>query len=190
MPSIRVYRNRSFKVGSWISLLGDVDGRHVPGRLKRHLPDRTLRSSHPEEGRKCSSWRSPRCPASLRRSTRKSFTGSRTARVARSRHPTSLSRGLLVHIAGQRENGFCIVDIFESEEAVEDFRRIWEQFRKRSVSKSHRSSSWLTRLLCVDLLSSSSALVRSVARLGRVPAGCRRFKSDPPPKVVVNLSRF
>jgi hypothetical protein len=26
--------------------------------------------------------------------------------------------GLLVHLAGQRENGFCIVDIFESEEAV------------------------------------------------------------------------
>ena len=31
--------------------------------------------------------------------------------------------GLLVHIAGQRENGFCIVDIFESEEAVEEFRQ-------------------------------------------------------------------
>ena len=30
--------------------------------------------------------------------------------------------GLLVHIAGQRENGFCIVDIFESEEAVARFR--------------------------------------------------------------------
>jgi hypothetical protein len=32
--------------------------------------------------------------------------------------------GLLVHIAGQRENGFCIVDIFESEEAVEEFRQV------------------------------------------------------------------
>ena len=31
--------------------------------------------------------------------------------------------GLLVHIAGQRENGFCIVDIFESEEAVEEFHQ-------------------------------------------------------------------
>jgi hypothetical protein len=30
----------------------------------------------------------------------------------------------LVHIAGQRENGFCIVDIFESEEAVEEFRQV------------------------------------------------------------------
>lgn len=32
--------------------------------------------------------------------------------------------GLLVHIAGQRENGFCIVDVFESEEAVEVFRQV------------------------------------------------------------------
>lgn len=30
--------------------------------------------------------------------------------------------GLLVHIAGQRESGFCIVDVFESEEAVARFR--------------------------------------------------------------------
>jgi hypothetical protein len=29
--------------------------------------------------------------------------------------------GLLVHVAGQGRNGFCIVDIFESEEAVERF---------------------------------------------------------------------
>ena len=29
--------------------------------------------------------------------------------------------GLLVHLAGQSKNGFCIVDIFESEEAVESF---------------------------------------------------------------------
>ncbi len=32
--------------------------------------------------------------------------------------------GLLVHIAGQRENGVCIVDIFDSEEAVEEFRQV------------------------------------------------------------------
>ncbi len=29
--------------------------------------------------------------------------------------------GLLVHIAGQSRNGFCIVDVFESEEAVDRF---------------------------------------------------------------------
>jgi hypothetical protein len=39
--------------------------------------------------------------------------------------PTGLPfEGLLVHIAGQRENGFCIVDVFESEEAVEEFRQV------------------------------------------------------------------
>ena len=30
--------------------------------------------------------------------------------------------GLLVHAAGQGSNGFCIFDVFESEEAVERFR--------------------------------------------------------------------
>lgn len=30
--------------------------------------------------------------------------------------------GLLVHAAGQGPNGFCVFDIFESEEAVERFR--------------------------------------------------------------------
>jgi hypothetical protein len=29
--------------------------------------------------------------------------------------------GLIVHLAGQGKNGFCVVDIFESEEAVERF---------------------------------------------------------------------
>ena len=29
--------------------------------------------------------------------------------------------GLLVHLAGEGKDGFCIVDIFESEEAVERF---------------------------------------------------------------------
>jgi hypothetical protein len=32
--------------------------------------------------------------------------------------------GVLVHLAGQSANGFCIVDIFESEEAVEEFRQV------------------------------------------------------------------
>ncbi len=30
--------------------------------------------------------------------------------------------GLLVHVAGQGPNGFCIFDVFESEEAVQRFR--------------------------------------------------------------------
>jgi hypothetical protein len=30
--------------------------------------------------------------------------------------------GLLVHVAGHGKNGFCIVDVFESEEAVEAFQ--------------------------------------------------------------------
>ena len=30
--------------------------------------------------------------------------------------------GLLVHIAGQGKNGFCVVDVWESEEAVGRFR--------------------------------------------------------------------
>jgi hypothetical protein len=29
--------------------------------------------------------------------------------------------GLIVHVAGQGKNGFCIVDVFASEEAVESF---------------------------------------------------------------------
>jgi len=32
--------------------------------------------------------------------------------------------GLLVHLAGQGKDGFCVVDIFESEEAVENFRQV------------------------------------------------------------------
>ena len=32
--------------------------------------------------------------------------------------------GLLVHMAGQGKDGFCVVDIFASEEAVENFRQV------------------------------------------------------------------
>lgn len=32
--------------------------------------------------------------------------------------------GLLVHAAGQGKNGFCIIDVFESEVAVERFRDV------------------------------------------------------------------
>jgi len=32
--------------------------------------------------------------------------------------------GLLLHVAGQGKNGFCIVDVFESEEAVDRFREL------------------------------------------------------------------
>ena len=31
--------------------------------------------------------------------------------------------GILAHAAGQGPNGFCVVDVFESEEAVERFRK-------------------------------------------------------------------
>jgi hypothetical protein len=31
--------------------------------------------------------------------------------------------GLLVHLAGQGKNGFCIVDVFESEDAVDRFNQ-------------------------------------------------------------------
>jgi hypothetical protein len=33
-----------------------------------------------------------------------------------------LFEGLLVHAAGEGPNGFCVFDVFESEEAVERFR--------------------------------------------------------------------
>lgn len=31
--------------------------------------------------------------------------------------------GLLVHVAGQSRNGFCVVDVFDSEEAVDRFNK-------------------------------------------------------------------
>ncbi len=34
--------------------------------------------------------------------------------------------GLLVHVAGEGKNGFCVVDVFESEEAVARFREAVE----------------------------------------------------------------
>ena len=33
-------------------------------------------------------------------------------------------QGLLFHAAGQGKNGFCVVDVFESEEAVERFNEV------------------------------------------------------------------
>ena len=40
--------------------------------------------------------------------------------------PTSLAAfpfdGMLVHLAGEGPGGFCVVDVFQSEEAVERFR--------------------------------------------------------------------
>jgi hypothetical protein len=45
-----------------------------------------------------------------------------TGGKARLESPSDLPfDGLLVHMAGQGKNGFCIVDIFESEEAVAGF---------------------------------------------------------------------
>lgn len=34
--------------------------------------------------------------------------------------------GLLFHAAGQGKNGFCVVDVFESEEAVERFNEVMD----------------------------------------------------------------
>jgi hypothetical protein len=46
-----------------------------------------------------------------------------TGGTSRVESPSELPfEGLLVHVAGQGKNGFCIVDVFESEEAVERFR--------------------------------------------------------------------
>jgi hypothetical protein len=49
--------------------------------------------------------------------------------------------GLLMHVAGQGKEGFYIVDVFESQEAVDRFNEAMVRSRKRSVSKSHPSSS-------------------------------------------------
>ncbi len=53
--------------------------------------------------------------------------------------------GLLVHMAGQGKNGFWVVDVFESEEAVDRFNQALGRSRGRSVSNSHQSSSRHTR---------------------------------------------
>jgi hypothetical protein len=43
---------------------------------------------------------------------------------SRLKSPSDLPfEGLLVHIAGQGRNGFCVVDVFESEEAVDRFNQ-------------------------------------------------------------------
>ena len=44
---------------------------------------------------------------------------------SRAESPSDLPlEGLLVHVAGQGPNGFCIFDVFESEDAVERFRQL------------------------------------------------------------------
>ena len=45
-----------------------------------------------------------------------------TKREGRLESPSDLPfDGVIVHIAGQGTNGFCVVDVFASEEAVESF---------------------------------------------------------------------
>src|SRR3954454_4911284 len=51
---------------------------------------------------------------------------------------------LLVHAAGQGPNGFCVFDVFESEEAVERFRSAMGTIPQTSGSKNLRSSSQRT----------------------------------------------
>jgi hypothetical protein len=45
--------------------------------------------------------------------------------------------GLLVQGAGQGPNGFCLFDVFASEEAVEESRSALGRFRRTSGSTSH-----------------------------------------------------
>lgn len=55
-------------------------------------------------------------------STKKQSASSRAARAAWSRRPTGWPvEGLLVHAAGQGENGFRVVDVWESEDAIRRF---------------------------------------------------------------------
>ena len=47
-----------------------------------------------------------------------------TGGKARIESPSDLPfKGLMVHAAGEGPNGFCILDVFESETAVEAFRK-------------------------------------------------------------------
>jgi hypothetical protein len=70
------------------------------------------------------SWRSWLCtghPASPRSGTRRSFAGSGTEVPLESLSELPFD-GLLFHAAGDSENRFCVMDVFESEAAVRRFR--------------------------------------------------------------------
>jgi heme-degrading monooxygenase HmoA len=47
--------------------------------------------------------------------------------------------GFLVHAAGEGPKGFCIFDVFESEQAVNRFREAVATIPQRSASRSRRS---------------------------------------------------
>src|SRR5215475_6463885 len=64
--------------------------------------------------------------------------------------------GLLVHAAGQGPNGFCVFDVFESEEALKPSVTRWARSPKRSGSKSLRTSSRPTRRWLLGSSASSS----------------------------------
>jgi hypothetical protein len=49
--------------------------------------------------------------------------------------------GLLFHAAGQAKNGFCVFDVFESEEAVERFNEAMGAIPREVASKNHRTTS-------------------------------------------------
>lgn len=58
--------------------------------------------------------------------------------------------GLLFHAAGQGKKGFCIVDVFESEAAVERFNEAMGRSPERLASRSPRTSSQRTRTFRSD----------------------------------------
>jgi predicted ester cyclase len=64
--------------------------------------------------------------------------------------------GLLVDAAGQGPNGFCVFDVFESEEAVEASETPSAQSPKKSGSKSLLTSSPPTRRWLLGLIASNS----------------------------------
>jgi hypothetical protein len=49
--------------------------------------------------------------------------------------------GLLVHVAGEGKDGFCIVDVFESEEAVVRFNEAMSSIPREVGIEEPRSSS-------------------------------------------------
>jgi hypothetical protein len=52
-----------------------------------------------------------------------------------------LFEGLIVHAAGQGKSGFCVIDIFESEEAVARFNEAMASIPPKSASSNPRTSS-------------------------------------------------
>jgi hypothetical protein len=66
----------------------------------------------------------------------------------------------LVHLAGQATNGFCVVDIWESEEAVRRFRETISPIAQAVGIEEHRSSSRHTPLFRLDLPAQPATALR------------------------------